>query len=69
MGITSTKIVQDGHEFTIQTEADGKGGWRVEVVNASKSAFAFDPSFATEAEAIAHASDALHTSDISKWLG
>ncbi len=64
----STQITVEGHSFEIMTEQKG-GAWRVEVVNSAKSAFAFDRAFASEEEAIAHASDALQSTDINTYLG
>ncbi|MGB7317265.1 MAG: hypothetical protein WBC85_04790 [Planktotalea sp.] len=65
---TGKQITVDGHMFDVLTEQTG-AGWRVEVVNNVKSAFAFDPTFDSEAEAIAHASDALRSRDVSDFLG
>lgn len=65
---TDKHITIDGHSFEIVTEKTG-AGWRAEVVNAVKSAFAFDPTFASEAEAIGHARDALRGRDVSDFLG
>ncbi|WP_293448576.1 hypothetical protein [Planktotalea sp.] len=48
-------IVVEGHSFQIVTEQTGNA-WRVEVVNSVKLAFAFDPTFESEEDAIAHAS-------------
>ncbi len=62
------QITVEGHAFTIVTE-QSNGAWRAEVVNNVKSAFAFDPTFDSEAEAIAHANDALRSRDISDFLG
>ena len=66
--IADKQVDVDGHRFEIVTEQTSNG-WRAEVVNSVKSAFAFDPVFASEAEAIAHASDALRSRDISDFLG
>ena len=65
---TEKQITVEGHSFQIVTEQKN-GGWQAEVVNSAKSAFAFDPTFKSEAEAIAHASDALRSSDIDTFLG
>ena len=62
------QITVEGHDFTIVTE-HSNGAWRAEVVNIMKSAFAFDPTFKSQEEAIAHASDALRSRDISDFLG
>jgi hypothetical protein len=62
------QIVVEGHSFDIVTELTN-GAWRAEVVNQSKSAFAFDPTFESEADAIAHACDALRSRDILDFLG
>lgn len=68
MSADSTKITVEGHSFEIVTEQSG-GMWRAEVVNSLKTTFAFDPAFASEADAIAHASDALRGRDINDFLG
>lgn len=65
---TQKQITVEGHSFDIVTEKTSNG-WQVEVVNAAKSAFAFDPTFKSEAEAILHASDALQSTDIGNFLG
>ncbi|MGH1579233.1 hypothetical protein [Planktotalea sp.] len=61
-------ITIEGHDFEIVTE-QSSGTWSVEVVNSVKSAFAFDPSFESEAEAVAHAQEALRSRDIADFLG
>lgn len=68
MSTTNKNITVDGHTFEIVTEQSA-GVWRAEVVNSVKSAFAFDPTFENEEDAIAHASDALRSSDINTFLG
>ncbi len=68
MSVSNKEITVDGHTFQITTEQKN-GGWQAEVVNASKSSFAFDPTFQSEDEAIAHAADALRGRDISDFLG
>lgn len=68
MSSANTQITVEGHEFEIVTEQAG-GVWRAEVLNSAKSAFAFDPTYDSEEAAIAHASDALLSSDISEFLG
>jgi hypothetical protein len=67
---TQTKTVTiDGHRFDVVAEAQGSGGWRAEVVNASKTAYAFDPVFGSAADALAHAEDELMSSDPATFLG
>ena len=66
MSTSRTEITVEGHNFQIMTEQTD-GVWRAEVVNSDKSSFAFDPTF--EAEAVAHASNALLGRDISDFLG
>ncbi|MEP5153453.1 hypothetical protein [Planktotalea sp.] len=65
---TNKQITVEGHQFEIVTEQT-RAGWRAEVVNTVKTAFAFDPTFMSEEEAIAHASDALRSRDVSDFLG
>lgn len=62
------QIDVDGHSFEIVTEKT-QNGWRAEVVNSAKSAFAFDPVFDSEEQAIEHASDALRSRDVTDFLG
>ena len=68
MSAAGKQIVVDGHAFEITTSQQGNA-WSVEVVNSAKTAFAFDPTFASEAEAVAHASEALQSTDINSFLG
>ena len=68
MSAAGKQIVVEGHSFEIMTEKQGSA-WRVEVVNSAKTAFAFDPAFDSEEEAIAHASDALQSTDVNTYLG
>ena len=68
MSTAGKDITVEGHAFQIVTENKG-GTWSVEVVNSVKTAFAFDPTFESEAAAIDHASDALRSSDITTYLG
>jgi len=68
MSKADKQIVVEGHAFEIMTEQQGNS-WSVEVVNSAKTAFAFDPTFESEAEAVAHASDALQSTDINNFLG
>ena len=68
MSAAGKQIVVEGHSLEIMTEMQGSA-WRVEVVNSDKTAFAFDPTFKSEEDAIAHASDALQSTDINTYLG
>ena len=68
MSTAGKQIVVEGHEFETMTHQQGSA-WSVEVVNSAKTAFAFDPIFQSEEDAIAHASDALQSTDINTYLG
>jgi len=68
MSTAGKQIVVEGHSFEIMTQQQGST-WSVEVVNSAKTAFAFDPTFKSEEDAIAHASDALQSTDINTYLG
>lgn len=68
MSTSRTEITVEGHNSQIMTEQTD-GVWRAEVVNSDKSSFAFDPTFDSEAEAVAHASNALLGRDILDFLG
>lgn len=68
MSVNGKEITVEGHRFQIVTEQSG-GTWRAEVVNDVKSAFAFDPTFDSEAEAVAHVAREMRSTDIKNYLG
>ena len=47
MSTAGKQIVVEGHSFEIMTQQQGST-WSVEVVNSTKTAFAFDPTFKSE---------------------
>ena len=65
----SASITVQGHAFDISADKSAAGRWTVEVTNAARTAFAFDPDFDSADAAIAHATAALQETDIANFLG